>query len=679
MKFYLLLFISLVSFTVFSQSPPLVNYQGVARNVAGVPIINQNISIKFELLQGSASGAVVYTEQQTVITNSLGLFNTQIGASNPLIGINWQNGPYFLQIGIDAAGGTSYTFLGTQQLVSVPYALFAQKAGSAPSPTVAYVGNVLSVGGNTTTINSGALYSAGNGIDISGGVISNTAVPSITLTGSGLATVSPSVSSIFNINVPPPSLSYTPGVLLLTQGAASSSVGIPTSSTSLMAGNTNMQLIPGLNSYTLSPYSYNLSSNSNTITLSNSPGGSISSATLPVTTITPSNGIAVFGTAPNYTIINTATPSITFTSATMGTIYSGSGGSTGFTIPSPVLSGGSGIAVSGTWPSQTISALSTGSTGAGWSTIGNTGTSASTNFIGTTDNQNLVFRTNNTQQAVITSAGNFGVGVPGPLAKMDISGSTSSVLNVLNTTSGNAITANNNSGTPTIYSKNNGAGSAIEAENTSNGTSLQAYKNTGSGSSAIFSNSFAGNSSPVVNINTSANNNGLNISAVNANAINANNNSGTVPTIVANNSGAGNGVDINMTGSGPTALQINNGHIKSVGISPTYFNNAISGGFTTPTSITILGTDVKGKFSFSTSATGFSAVNNCDVTYNFAKSYSIIPTIVITPTTDTYGLSFIIINATTSSFTIRIYRPSGFSNPATVPTVTFSFNYIILE
>ena len=131
MKKTILILFVLFGIKSFSQSPYLINYQGVARNIAGTPIINQTIGIKFELLQGSTSGSVAYTEQQTVNTNSLGLFNTQIGAVNPLSGINWQNGPYFLKIGMDAAGGTSYTFLGTQQLVSVPYALYAEKSGNA--------------------------------------------------------------------------------------------------------------------------------------------------------------------------------------------------------------------------------------------------------------------------------------------------------------------------------------------------------------------------------------------------------------------------------------------------------------------------------------------------------------------------------------------------------------------
>jgi hypothetical protein len=40
-----------------------------------------------------------------------------------------------------------------------------------------------------------------------------------------------------------------------------------------------------------------------------------------------------------------------------------------------------------------------------WRLVGNTGTSASTNFLGTTDNQPLVFRTNNTERMRILSDG----------------------------------------------------------------------------------------------------------------------------------------------------------------------------------------------------------------------------------------------------------------------------------
>jgi trimeric autotransporter adhesin len=46
-----------------------------------------------------------------------------------------------------------------------------------------------------------------------------------------------------------------------------------------------------------------------------------------------------------------------------------------------------------------------------WSTLGNTGTSSSTNYLGTSDAHDLVFRTNNTERMRILSTGQVGIGV----------------------------------------------------------------------------------------------------------------------------------------------------------------------------------------------------------------------------------------------------------------------------
>ncbi len=49
-----------------------------------------------------------------------------------------------------------------------------------------------------------------------------------------------------------------------------------------------------------------------------------------------------------------------------------------------------------------------------WALTGNNGTTASANFIGTTDNVSLRFRTNNVQRAIIDSIGNVGIGLNNP-------------------------------------------------------------------------------------------------------------------------------------------------------------------------------------------------------------------------------------------------------------------------
>jgi hypothetical protein len=58
-----------------------------------------------------------------------------------------------------------------------------------------------------------------------------------------------------------------------------------------------------------------------------------------------------------------------------------------------------------------------------WKLIGNSGTNPLTNFIGTTDAQDLVFRTNNTEEMRIESGGNVGVNNNNPAYTLDVAGS----------------------------------------------------------------------------------------------------------------------------------------------------------------------------------------------------------------------------------------------------------------
>lgn len=173
----ILLLITSCSFRLFAQStatPPLINYQGMARNANGSAIASQTIGVFFEFLQGSATGSVSYSEPQTIGTNSLGLFSTYIGKINSLVGFNWQNGPYFLKVSMDPSGGNAYIPLGQpQQLVSVPYALYAEKAGNGALPTATLNGTTLrynNVNSNwiidTNLINNGNKVSVGNRLNI---------------------------------------------------------------------------------------------------------------------------------------------------------------------------------------------------------------------------------------------------------------------------------------------------------------------------------------------------------------------------------------------------------------------------------------------------------------------------------------------------------------------------------
>ncbi|NBR14124.1 MAG: hypothetical protein EBU01_06010, partial [Crocinitomicaceae bacterium] len=62
--------------------------------------------------------------------------------------------------------------------------------------------------------------------------------------------------------------------------------------------------------------------------------------------------------------------------------------------------------------------------GTEWKLLGNVGTAPATNFIGTTDAVDLVFRTNNTEKVRIMSGGNVGIGTASPAYRLDLANGT---------------------------------------------------------------------------------------------------------------------------------------------------------------------------------------------------------------------------------------------------------------
>ena len=123
--------------TVSAQSPNAFSYQAVARASNGDLITEQEVSFRISILQGSTSGTSVYSETHSVNTNKFGLVNLKIGngiSGDDFTVINWANGPYFVKVEMDATGGTTYAEMGTSQLLSVPYAKYADKAGNVSIP-----------------------------------------------------------------------------------------------------------------------------------------------------------------------------------------------------------------------------------------------------------------------------------------------------------------------------------------------------------------------------------------------------------------------------------------------------------------------------------------------------------------------------------------------------------------
>ncbi|MFN5296092.1 MAG: fibrobacter succinogenes major paralogous domain-containing protein [Flavobacteriales bacterium] len=113
----------LISAILFAQAPALIPYQAIARNTAGEPLASSTLNARFTIHDGTATGTSVWQELQTVSTSALGLFTVQLGSSVPLTTVNWANGAKFMQVEIDL--GSGFVDIGTQQLLSVPYALHA--------------------------------------------------------------------------------------------------------------------------------------------------------------------------------------------------------------------------------------------------------------------------------------------------------------------------------------------------------------------------------------------------------------------------------------------------------------------------------------------------------------------------------------------------------------------------
>ena len=167
-KIIILLIAMMLTVVTFSQSPDAFTYQAVLRDASGAIKANSNVSVQISILQGSASGSSVYTETFAVTTNSYGLININVGKGTVVSGnftsIVWATGPYFIKISLD---GADY---GTSQLLSVPYAKYADKAGNGFSgsyndltgkPTV-FSGNYNDLS-NKPTILDASKYSTATG------------------------------------------------------------------------------------------------------------------------------------------------------------------------------------------------------------------------------------------------------------------------------------------------------------------------------------------------------------------------------------------------------------------------------------------------------------------------------------------------------------------------------------
>jgi hypothetical protein len=135
-KIYSVITSLLITTILSAQAPQKMSYQAVIRNASNSLVTSSSVGMKISILQGSILGSIVYAETITSTTNANGLVSLEIGTGSVVTGtfasINWAAGPYFIKTETDPTGGTAYSITGTNELMSVPYALFS--ANSIPGP-----------------------------------------------------------------------------------------------------------------------------------------------------------------------------------------------------------------------------------------------------------------------------------------------------------------------------------------------------------------------------------------------------------------------------------------------------------------------------------------------------------------------------------------------------------------
>jgi hypothetical protein len=132
----ILIFIFLLyNLNLLAQTPQGFKYQTAIRDNSGNLMANKLVSLKISLLRGSPVGIVIYIETHNISTTDYGIANLNIGNGNVIQGIfsqiDWANGPYYLKTELDINNGTNFLFMGTTQLLSVPFALYAAKSANA--------------------------------------------------------------------------------------------------------------------------------------------------------------------------------------------------------------------------------------------------------------------------------------------------------------------------------------------------------------------------------------------------------------------------------------------------------------------------------------------------------------------------------------------------------------------
>ncbi|HND87660.1 MAG TPA: hypothetical protein PK971_04990, partial [Saprospiraceae bacterium] len=137
-RLFLLLLTLCAALPMMAQfTPQGFNYQSIVRDdQTGAALTNKTLTLLFTVRTGAPNGQTVYSEKQATSTNEFGLVNLVVGTGTPIFGtfdaINWGGGAKYLTVSVQNPNDPiQFNELGSSQLMSVPYALYAKQAANS--------------------------------------------------------------------------------------------------------------------------------------------------------------------------------------------------------------------------------------------------------------------------------------------------------------------------------------------------------------------------------------------------------------------------------------------------------------------------------------------------------------------------------------------------------------------
>jgi len=125
---YVSIIVLVLALSVSAQAPLSFKYQAYLRNADGTIRGNEFVTLQLNIRQGAPNGTAVYTETHNTSTNGHGLVSVNVGdgsTSFNMSAVQWGNGPYFLNVSVNGVN------LGTTELLSVPFAVYANESGDS--------------------------------------------------------------------------------------------------------------------------------------------------------------------------------------------------------------------------------------------------------------------------------------------------------------------------------------------------------------------------------------------------------------------------------------------------------------------------------------------------------------------------------------------------------------------